>query len=234
MSEDVDGPRTMAILAGGSNARMEALRGTIYKAFLPIHGLSCVARHIIRAAAFGIAHVTVMADVNDPALRLLAQPAELEGGPQVEVVEHDGSPSEKIVSWYRSLGVGAKALVVVGDTLAPVDLTALWHSTGNRFDSALALARVRLPFSVVEVQDDRVLSVTENPITQSYANTGHMVLGPSAVQYMARGADLITALGRTAAEGRLKAVLCDGPFTAVDSLSGLAAAHLALPAQTSP
>ena len=65
-------PSELVILAGGINSRMESLRGTIYKAFLPIHGLSCIARQVIRAAAYGIRRVDVIVDEYDPALSVLA------------------------------------------------------------------------------------------------------------------------------------------------------------------
>lgn len=122
----------MAILAGGTNARMEALRGTIYKAFLPIHGISLVARHVLRAVAFGICSVDVIVDAYDPALAQLARSADAQPPatahlPDVRVLVHPGTQVDKILWWHDRLEGSSKALVVLGDTLAPVDIGALWQ-----------------------------------------------------------------------------------------------------------
>jgi NDP-sugar pyrophosphorylase family protein len=229
-----DCPYEMVILAGGENTRMEALRGTIYKAFLPIHGLSCVARHIIRAAVFGIMRVDIIVDVQDPALAILANSAEDEISrkgcmPKVRILAHPGSPADKILWWRDQYGSNSKVLVVVGDTLAPVDLRELWcKADSDGFDSAIAVAEVSLPFGVVEVDEDSVRCFRDNPPTGLLVNTGHMVLGPRSMRLMESGSDLGSLLGILAVDGVLRALVCDGLLTAVDSLGGLASAHITL------
>jgi len=40
---------------------------------------------------------------------------------------HPGTQVDKILWWYDRLEGSSKALVVLGDTLAPVDIGALWQ-----------------------------------------------------------------------------------------------------------
>jgi NDP-sugar pyrophosphorylase family protein len=224
----------MAILAGGSNARMESLRGTIYKGFLPIHGMSLVARHVVRAASFGVRRVAVMVGAYDPALALLAQPAESgseeaaepDVEPDVEIVVQPGSPAEKIVWWSDARQQPGPALIVLGDSLAPVDLTALWRKAVEPgVDSAIAFTRLRLPFGSFDMSGDLVRSFAEKPVLSSLVNTGYMAMGPAAIRYMREGVSLFGTLERLAADGVLRGIGCAGPLTTVDSFDGLADAH---------
>jgi len=221
----------MVVLAGGDNSRMEGLRGTIYKAFLPIHGLSCIGRHVIRAAAYGIGRVDVIVDSYDPALDVLARPPLASSGvvptpPEVRLLVHGGTPGEKIAWWHADNENQVRTLVVFGDTLAPVDLARLWDSSlVAGADSSVAVADVKLPFGVVEVTEDVVRRFLDNPRTGLLVSTGYMALGPQAVRAMRAGTDLNPTLERLAAVGSLRAVTCEGPFAAVDSLGSLAIAH---------
>jgi NDP-sugar pyrophosphorylase family protein len=222
----------MVVLAGGENARLEALRGTIYKGFLPVHGISLVARHVLRAAAFGIEAVDVVVDEYDPALSRLASPGcGSRSGcrtPRVRILVHAGSRTEKLLWWHRSEGE-TPFLVVFGDTLAPVDLHALWrNATSGAADSAVGLAFARLPFGVVEVDGDRVRAFREKPASDFLVNTGYMVLGPAAVAYLGRCGTLAEALRVLAGEGLLSYQTCAGPVVVVDSIESLAVAHRVL------
>lgn len=219
-------PRSMVLLAGGDNARMEALRGTIYKAFLPIHGMSLIARHVLRASAYGISAVNIIVDAFDPALPLLArhEPAAV-GEPVVEVHAHRGSQAEKLLWWYES-AIEERVLTALGDTLAAVDLHELWcRSMAPGFDSSIAIAELQLPFGVVGMLGERVTSFQEKPSTGVLVNTGYMVLGPLAFRFMRENASMVDVLERLAAEGVLGGVICPGPITALDSLESLGEAH---------
>jgi NDP-sugar pyrophosphorylase family protein len=230
----IDAPRAMAILAGGTSARMEALRGTIYKAFLPIHGISLVARHVLRAVAFGICSVDVIVDAYDPALAQLARSADAQPPatahlPDVRVLVHPGTQVDKILWWHDRLEGSPKALVVLGDTLAPVDIGALWqHAMSEEFDSAIGLVELQLPFGAVLVDGRRVRSFREKPASGFLVNTGYMVLGPAAIRYMREGMELGGVLEDLARDELLGALVCGGPLTTVDSLESLAAAHQVL------
>jgi len=228
-------PDRMLILAGGANARMGPLSGTIYKAFLPIHGLSCVARHVLRAAAYGITQVDVVVDAEDPVLHLLAGSSpdgnSPGNGPTVSVRTCPGSPADKIRWWLGEREADDRALVVCGDTLAPVDLWSLWRgSLAGDYDSALAVVQARLPFGVVAVDGDRVERFNDNPVAELLVSTGHMVLGPQARKLFNDGFELEIVLEELAAREVLRACITAGPFAAVDSLGSLAAAHATLSA----
>jgi NDP-sugar pyrophosphorylase family protein len=227
------GPSRMVVLAGGDNSRMESLRGTIYKAFLPIHGLSCIARHVLRASAFGISNVDVIVDVGDPVLRSLAQgsfeDSDDQSGTSVQVLCHAGSLRDKLQWYHDLLGSPSRILAVLGDSLAPVDLSALWIcSCQNGLDSAIAVAKLRLPFASVSVVQSKAISLCEKPLMDVLVNTGYMVLGPEALALLPDATGLADVLETMARTGRLAAHRSAGELVAVDSLDGLAAAHRAL------
>jgi NDP-sugar pyrophosphorylase family protein len=224
----------MLILAGGLNSRMGPLAGTIYKAFLPIQGLSCVARHVIRASAYGVTEIDALVDSNDPVLDLLATegvPEQLHGvpSPTVRVLECPGSPADKIRWWCDRRALANRALVVLGDTLAAVDLAHLWRCCdSSQFDSAIAVATARLPFGVVLVDGDHVTQFKANPDIELLVNTGHMALGQYGLNLLRAGLELEPALAKIAEAGKLRAVVSTGTVMAVDSLGSLASAHQSL------
>jgi NDP-sugar pyrophosphorylase family protein len=221
----------MAILAGGANARLEALRGTIYKAFLPIHGMSLIARHIIRAVAFGIDSIDIIVDAFDPALPQLArsmadQPSASVRLPTVRILVHPGTQVDKILWWSNRVEHNSRLLVVLGDTLAPVDIHVLWqYAISEEFDSSIGLVEIDLPFGVVEAEGKCVRSFREKPNSGFLVNTGYMVLGPAAIRYMNGGLELGLVLERLASEELLAALVCGGSLVTVDSLESLASAH---------
>jgi NDP-sugar pyrophosphorylase family protein len=227
----------MAILAGGDNARMEILRGTIYKAFLPIHGASCVSRHILRASLYGVKHVDVIVDSMDPALRALAITAGEGSGShtrddvQVSILEHAGLPSEKILWWSKRLDLTPPLLFVLGDTIAPIDLYDLAGAAAfSGYDSAIGVAEVRLPFGILRIDDDAVTSFEEKPLTGFLVNTGYMALGRIALTLLGESMSLAQVLANLAERRLLGAVSGDGPMVVVDSMESLAAAHRILSA----
>lgn len=228
--------RSVVVLAGGSNTRMESLRGTIYKAFLPVHGMSFVARHVLRAQAYGIATVDVIVDEPDPVLNLLATPADEVGhtkASEVRVLIHRGTQAEKMTWWHTHSDQAPPTLVVLGDTLAPVDLAALWQlAASGRFDSAIAVAELRLPFGFVQITDDHVTAFHERPVIDLPVNTGYMVVGRILLGYLRDGMALSDALARLADESLLGCLPCPGPMITADSIESLTAAHAHLGDET--
>lgn len=225
----------LVLLAGGQNARMESLRGTIYKGFLPIHGASLVARHALRAHAFGVPSVDVIVDEGDSVLSILSSPAverdigedELPGTP-VRVLVNQGSPAEKIVWWCEQYGgPGHIVLVALGDTLAAIDYIALVKAAlSEEFDSAIGLARVRLPFGEVQLAGERVCGFVEKPVLRTIVHTGHMALGARALGLLRSGMSLPQMLSQLADQGVLMGWTGgEEGMIQVDSLENLATAH---------
>jgi NDP-sugar pyrophosphorylase family protein len=219
----------MAVLAGGANTRMEWLRGTIYKAFLPVHGMSFIARHVLRAQAYGFERVDVIVDAADPVLELLActpDEARLTKSVEVRVLVHAGSQAEKIAWWCLDTNPGLPTMVVLGDTLAAVDLDAMWQAAApEHFDSVIAVAEIQLPFGHVETSGNQVTGFHERPRLALTVNTGHMVLGPRAFALLDDGIPLDETLAALAQNSVLGCIRCTGPLVTADSIESLASAH---------
>lgn len=224
------------VLAGGENTRMGALQGTIYKAFLPIHGASLIARQTLRASGFGIPRVDVIVDELDPVLHLLAQPG-ADGAPgtgsptdggatDVRLLAHPGSRTEKILWWHRQNPAEPKIMVILGDTLAKVDLVDLWQAPdADEVDTVIAVAKVSIPMGVAQVEEKLVVAFKERQHTEFLVHTGYMVLGELALKYLAGGIPVMQALERLAAEGLLGYRICASPLIRVDTLEDVAAVH---------
>jgi NDP-sugar pyrophosphorylase family protein len=217
----------LAVVAGGLNSRLGSLRGALYKAFLPIEGSSLVARHVLRASMFGITDVSVITDEDDPLARAvvvaLADDLRTTGCAVAHAI-FPGSVERKIRGFAAARHGWSRLLVVLGDTIAGIDLHALFAAAGQPgTDSALGVAPFRLPFGVVELTPDggRVADFEEKPALDLHVNTGYMCLGPAAIAQL-EARDLAAVLGGLAREGQLAAVVSSTAIASFDSVVDVA------------
>lgn len=218
----------LAILAGGTNSRMRSLRDVVYKAFLPIEGVSLVARHVLRASMFGVDDVVVFTDEDDALAGAgVASLGAVHAGRTTirhEVVS--GTVEEKLLRFAALTAPDADTpvLAVLGDTVAGVDLQALVRvAAGEGVDSAIAVAPFRMPYGRVVLGEggDRVVRFDEKPLVDSLVNTGYMCLGPAALSSL-RESDLAETLQALAHAGRLAAVLSTTEIRSLDTPADVA------------
>jgi NDP-sugar pyrophosphorylase family protein len=227
MSAAVPAGVSMVIFSGGKNSRLEALSGTIYKPFLPLHGISLIARHIFRAALAGVRDITIITDQADPLVARYVD--EIRDGVNEATIclrFVDGEPAAKLVNFAADKSPTPPVLVTVGDTYAwydPAELVAAALAPG--IDSAMAVADYHIPFGVVSISDDLVTSFNEKPASGYRVNTGQLALGPQAMRLISEGSSLAGALTALAADAKLAAVEISSAFITVDSIIDIAAAH---------
>ena len=97
------------------------------------------------------------------------------------------------------------ALVCYGDTLANVDLAELLaHHRRTGALSTVTVYPLHSPFGIVDTDDEsRVQSFREKPKLPYWINIGFLVCEPSAFEYLADGADMVSFLSVMAAAGVL-------------------------------
>ncbi len=218
----------MVILAGGQNSRLTVLSGTIYKPFLPINGMSFVARQVARAALAGIADVTVIVDTPDPLIgeyvRLLREDPRYVVDVSLLCVE--GDQARKLTEYSRSTSSRLPVVVCNGDTYVHYDPIALAQAAQvEGVDSAILVAEYRLPFGVVSVVNGRAAGFDEKPNVGYKVSTGQLAVGPEAFRLMSDGMDLAATLSTLAFDGRLAVVEAGSSFVVIDSFDDVAAAH---------
>jgi NDP-sugar pyrophosphorylase family protein len=216
----------LGILAGGTNSRLRSLRGSVYKAFLPIEGASLVARHALRASMFGVRDISVLVDDDDALVGSVVRTLADELAPEGCTIRHTvcpGSIEEKIGAFAEQPPVTSRHLVVLGDTVAGIDLGALVEASYEAgTDSSLGIARFRLPFGVASLDPEgrRVIGFEEKPRLDLMVNTGYMCLGPTAVSLL-REHDIGAVLRTVARRGHLAAVASSTEIASFDSLPDL-------------
>lgn len=220
----MSGPQGLVILAGGENSRLRPLSSTIYKAFLPIHGVSLVARQVMRATMFGIPTIIVVTD--EPDVLLLDSLVDTNAESSVDLLTQPGSMAIKILRVAEQFPAWRPMLICLGDTFAKVDLSKLFDAPAEEgVDSALCAVRYRIPYGVIDADAKHVRAFREKPLTQYLANTGYMALGDRALDHLRDKADLASTLEAIAEEGQLTLSEVVEECTMIDDLFDLARAH---------
>jgi NDP-sugar pyrophosphorylase family protein len=218
----------MAILCGGQNSRLGPLSGTIYKPFLPIQGMTTIARNVTRAVLAGIQDITVLMDMEDTLIRSYVEgmSAGLRGRANISILLVEGEHSEKLTSYASRRAARPPVLVSLGDSYSLYDPVLLGQaSLQEGIDSAITIAAFRLPFGVVTTSNGRVISFAEKPMTPYFVNLGQLALGERAFDLLAHGHSMASALGVLASEGRLAATEVSSEFVTFDSIADIARAY---------
>lgn len=220
----------VVILAGGQNSRMQALSGTIYKPFLPLQGMTLVARHIMRTALAGSTDITVLIDSPDPLIsaHVEATAASLPASVALSVAHVSGDTAEKLRTYRLNRGkdLTFPVIIVLGDSFALYDPNALGRAASGSADSAVAIAKYHIPYGVVGVEDGMVKHFHEKPYSGYLINAGQLALGAEAFELMDRGLDLARVLSCLATSNRLAAVEVASSLLSVDSLGDIAEASI--------
>jgi NDP-sugar pyrophosphorylase family protein len=216
----------LILLCGGSNDRLQELRGTIYKPFLDLHGSTMAAKHLERARRDGISRAIVVTDRADPMVdALVAGYREGSMGMDVELLHAPGDTREKCRRVMAELGVDDGDLFVsFADTFCWFsygDLVATRTRTGT--DSVTVVSQFQMPFGTVVTSGERVVEFRETPTMTYDVNLGQMLLGPEALGEIRKGSTIAGSLEFLAARDRLGAVRAEfDRFITVDSLSAIA------------
>lgn len=205
---------------------MGALRGTIYKAFLPIQGMSLIARHLTRLTASGVRRVSVVTDLPDPLISAYLREARDGLKIDLDIVHVRGDADRKILHVVGRGHPPSPIFVGYGDSYSWYDPWLLRDAAlTHGMDSALAVCAYRIPYGVISTEANRVVSFDEKPATDYLISAGQMVLGHEAFALLRRGLGVAATLSELASRGRLAAVEVSAGMLGVDSLNDIIQAH---------
>lgn len=170
------------IMAGGEGRRLLPLTESVPKALVPVNGKPLIVRLIERLAQFGILDITI-------SLRHKAS--------EIRAAIGDGSAWHVNVSYVEEvepLGTcGSLRLVpepwtdscfvVNCDILSDIDLVDMYrfHEL-HKADLTVAVKdhHIEVPFGIVEVDQERVVRLSEKPKLKFYVNAGIYLISPNA------------------------------------------------------
>lgn len=184
------------VLVGGQGTRLRPLTLTAPKQMLPVAEVAMIERVLSRLAAHGIDSATLSMGYRPDAF-LAAFPDDRCAGVALDyAVEPEPLDTAGAIRFAaRHAGIGETFLVVNGDVLSDVDLTALigFHR-GRGGLGTLALTAMEDPssFGVVPTDGDgRVLAFIEKPAADeaptNLVNAGFYVLEPEVVERIPGG-----------------------------------------------
>ncbi len=199
-------PLDAVIMAGGRGERLRPLTDTTPKPLLPVGDKPIIEHNVDRLISYGVRNMSIT-------VKYL--------GEQLEAYFGDGSAKGAQITYTREaepLGtLGALALVeglehdtvlvMNSDLLTDIDFEdffATFCASGADMTVASVPYSVPVPYAVLEVDDERILSFKEKPTYTYYSNGGIYLLKRSLIERIPKGelfnaTDLMEAL---IAEGR--------------------------------
>ncbi len=182
-------PLDAVIMAGGRGERLRPLTDSVPKPLLPVGGKPIIEHNVDRLISFGVRNFSIT-------IKYL--------GEQLEAHFGDGSAKEATIRYTREdapLGtIGALALVeglehdtvllMNSDLLTDIDFEdfyASFCSSGADMSVASVPYSVPVPYAVLEVDDERILSFKEKPTFTYYSNGGIYLLKRSLIERIPKG-----------------------------------------------
>jgi NDP-sugar pyrophosphorylase family protein len=214
------------ILAGGKAERLGEAAGGLPKALVEVAGKPIAAHQVAQLAHAGVGRVLVSCTAGQEE-RFAAALVGI--GPEVVPVGEPeplgrGGGIRYAAAFRRERG---DVFALNGDELLDLDLTALLeHQREGAAAATIAVAHVRSPFGVVELDGDVVRGFREASMLEHWVSCGVYVLGDEALERLPeRGDHETTTFPELAAEGRLRAHRHEGVWLTVNTPKDLRLAN---------
>lgn len=182
-------PLDAVIMAGGRGERLRPLTDTVPKPLLPVGDKPIIEHNVDRLIAYGVRNMTIT-------IKYLGELLEQHFG--------DGSAKGASIRYTRedqALGtIGALALVeglehdtvlvMNSDLLTDIDFEdffATFQESGAEMALASVPYSVPVPYAVLEVDHERILSFKEKPTYTYYSNAGIYLLKRSLIDRIPKG-----------------------------------------------
>lgn len=219
---------TAILLCGGKGERLRPFTEHAPKPLVPLRGQPILLHLLHHLEACGVTRFVLCVGYKAGMIRdFLAE--YFPGADRFVCVDSgDASMTDRLVD--ARTHVADRALVCYGDTLANVDVAALF-----RFHSAcgglatLTTYPLQSPFGVVHSSEEGLVrSFQEKPMLPFWINIGFLVLERRALDALAKGSDMPAFLEGLATEGQLHAYRHQGSHLTVNTEKERAAAEATL------
>jgi len=209
------------VLVGGEGTRLRPLTLTTPKPLLPIAGVRLIERVVRHLAEHGVDDVVLSIGYKPDAFRAAFPSNECAGVPISYAVEDEPLDTGGAIAFAAGeAGIDERFIVVNGDVISEVDLTALVgfheHSGASATVSLVAVDDPSRFGVVVTNADGRVTAFVEKPAAgeapSNLINAGTYVMEPRAIRDLPRGERVSverTVFPSLAARGELYALASD-------------------------
>jgi NDP-sugar pyrophosphorylase family protein len=208
---------TAVILCGGEGRRLMPLTGTLPKPLVSVNGRPLLAFLMEHLAAAGIRRFLLCVGHRS---ECFAQFVREHAHPSwaVDCVD-SGQASMTGRILHARERVPGTMLVCYGDTIANLDLAALWQ--GHResaLPATLTVHPLRSPFGIVDLgPENLVLRFREKPLLPYWINIGFLLLEPAALDLIPPGSDMPEFLTILSRAGLLRAHLHHGKHITINT-----------------
>lgn len=196
---------TAVVLCGGEARRLRPLSTLVPKPLVPLGGRPILGRLLDELARQGVGRFVIAAGSGAQAFAPFVTRERRRDRRIVVVDSGAAAMSDRLMAARRHCP--GRVLVCYGDTLADVDLRALFRL--HRARAALATVTVvplRAAGGIAELATDgRVGRFREKPVLPHWMNVGFVLCEPAALDRLQHGTDLDSLLHRLARAGRLAA-----------------------------
>ena len=198
-------PLRAVIMAGGLGTRLAPLTDAQPKPMLPIGDRPLLERIVEQLRDAGIRHINITTHYRADAI------AEHFGDGSRFDIDLRYTNENQPLGTAGALGLlddaGGPILVMNGDILTRLDFRAMLRFH-EEHDAHLTVAvrpyELRLPYGVVDVDDVRIVRITEKPAVQGFFNAGIYLISAELLQLVPRGRryDMNELIDRALANGR--------------------------------
>jgi Nucleoside-diphosphate-sugar pyrophosphorylase involved in lipopolysaccharide biosynthesis/translation initiation factor 2B, gamma/epsilon subunits (eIF-2Bgamma/eIF-2Bepsilon) len=208
---------TAVILCGGKGERLRPFTDKLPKPLVPLNGKP-ILHHLLRyLSTEGIKRFILCTGYKAEAIDEFAKNCNEPGWELICVNSGDVSMTDRLADASKHLS--GRSLICYGDTLANVDVEALYRehcSSGARL--TMTVYPLHSPFGIVEVTEDGfVTEFREKPVLPYWVNIGFMLCELEAIRGIRRGGDMVPFLAEQASSGALRAFKHNGKHLTINT-----------------
>ena len=215
--------RTAVVLAGGEGLRLRPLTNDRPKAMIPLAGKPIIEWIIQWLVANGISRIVVgVAYRKEVVIEYLRQ---LSVDGEIKISEHsvEGGTGEGFRLAISRHVDDSNFLAMNGDEITNISISEFeeFHSR-NRGIATVAVAHLKSPFGIVEIQDDTIVRFREKTYLDEYASTGVYVFDRRMLELLPQKGNIEDLVfPKLAASGQLKAYKHKGFWGTVNTIKDL-------------
>jgi glucose-1-phosphate cytidylyltransferase len=208
---------TAILLCGGKGERLKPFTESLPKALVPLNGHPLLHYLMKYLAEAGVSRFIVCVGYKAEAIERFAQSCCQSQWSVTCVNSGDVSMTDRILDARRHFD--GPALICYGDTLANIDLAALWRE--HQASGALATLTVfplHSPFGIVSFDEaKRITAFVEKPRLPYWINIGYLLCEPAAFDYLKPQSDMPDFLSALSRAGALSVFLHQGKHITVNT-----------------
>lgn len=198
-------PVDAVIMAGGVGSRLRPLTNDVPKPLLPVGGKPIIEHNIDRLKAYGVEHLTISIKYLGQQLIDYFGDGSARGMKINYVTEEEPRGTIGAISEINAF-VNDYVLVMNSDLLTTIDFEAMFlHCLDHDADMAVATIpyEVKVPYGVIEHENELVTGLREKPTYTYYSNAGIYILKRAHV-------GLVPKTGRFGAPDLMEALYSSG------------------------